>query len=57
MVLCADVRSRLGFSPAHSVVQTVGRKFDTLHYQAMAVYKIFILVFNLTPYLALRILT
>jgi hypothetical protein len=32
-------------------------KFDTLHYQAMAVYKIFILVFNLTPYLALRILT
>lgn len=32
-------------------------KFDTLHYQAMSVYKIFILVFNLTPYLALRILT
>jgi hypothetical protein len=32
-------------------------KFDTLHYQAMAVYKVLILVFNLTPYLALRILT
>lgn len=32
-------------------------RFDSLHYQAMAVYKILILVFNLTPYLALRILT
>ena len=30
-------------------------KFDTLHYAGMALFKIGILLFNLAPYLALRI--
>lgn len=29
--------------------------FDTIHYTGMAVFKIFLIVFNLVPYLALRI--
>ena len=29
--------------------------FDTIHYSGMALFKIGILLFNLTPYLALRI--
>ena len=31
-------------------------QFDTIHYSAMAVYKILILVFNLVPYIALKLL-
>ena len=31
-------------------------QFDALHYGAMAVYKIGVLLFNLTPWLALSIL-
>ena len=31
-------------------------QFDTLHYGGMAVYKIGVLLFNLTPFLALSIL-
>ena len=30
-------------------------QFDTLHYAGMALYKIGILLFNLVPYIALRI--
>jgi hypothetical protein len=30
-------------------------KFDTIHYSGMAFFKIAILLFNLVPYLALRI--
>ncbi|EEF61798.1 DUF6868 family protein [Pedosphaera parvula] len=30
-------------------------QFDTIHYAAMAVYKIVILLFNLVPYIALHI--
>jgi hypothetical protein len=30
-------------------------KFDTIHYAGMAVYKTGIILFSLTPYLALRI--
>ncbi len=30
-------------------------KFDAIHYAAMAVYKIGILLFNLVPYIVLRI--
>lgn len=30
-------------------------QFDTLHYGGMALYKLGILLFNLVPYLALRI--
>lgn len=30
-------------------------RFDTIHYAAMAFYKLCIFVFNLGPYLALRI--
>ena len=30
-------------------------RFDTLHYAGMAVYKIGVLLFNLIPYFALRI--
>ena len=30
-------------------------RFDTLHYGGMAIFKIGILLFNLVPYLALRI--
>jgi hypothetical protein len=30
-------------------------QFDTLHYTGMALYKIGILLFNLVPYIALRI--
>ncbi|WP_339374101.1 DUF6868 family protein [Methylogaea oryzae] len=30
-------------------------QFDAIHYGGMAAYKIAILLFNLTPYLALRI--
>ena len=30
-------------------------RFDAIHYAAMAVYKIGVLLFNLVPYLALRI--
>ena len=30
-------------------------KFDAIHYSGMAIFKIAILVFNLVPYLALRI--
>lgn len=29
-------------------------KFDTIHYSGMALFKLLIFVFNLTPYLALR---
>jgi hypothetical protein len=32
-------------------------QFDTIHYSAMAVYKIGILLFNLVPYIALLIVT
>lgn len=32
-------------------------RFDTLHYCGMAAYKLAIIVFNLAPYLALRIVT
>lgn len=31
------------------------RRFDAIHYQAMATYKVAILVFCLVPYVALRI--
>ena len=31
------------------------QEMDTIHYGAMAFYKILILVFNVTPYLALKI--
>ena len=31
-------------------------QFDAIHYSAMAVYKILILVFNLVPYIALKLL-
>lgn len=31
-------------------------QFGLVHYGGMAIYKIFILVFNLAPYLALRLL-
>jgi len=30
-------------------------KFDTIHYKCMALFKISLLVFNLVPYFALRI--
>jgi hypothetical protein len=30
-------------------------RFDEVHYQAMALFKIGIMIFNLTPYIALRI--
>jgi hypothetical protein len=30
-------------------------KFNTIHYEAIAFYKLGILIFNLVPYLALRI--
>ena len=30
-------------------------RFDTIHYAGMAIFKIFIFVFNIVPYLALRI--
>lgn len=29
-------------------------KFDIIHYSLMAIYKIFIFVFNLTPFLVLK---
>lgn len=32
-------------------------KFDAIHYAGMAFYKITIIVFNIVPYLALRIIT
>ena len=32
-------------------------KFDAIHYAGMAFYKITIIVFNVVPYLALRIIT
>ncbi len=41
------VHSRLFKMP----VQT----FDTFHYAGLAVYKVLIMVFNLAPYLAIRI--
>ena len=31
-------------------------RFDEIHYQCMAIYKIGIFLFNLMPYLALRII-
>ncbi len=31
-------------------------RFDSIHYAAMAIYKIGVLLFNLTPYVALRIM-
>ncbi len=31
-------------------------RFDAIHYTGMAIFKLFIWVFNLTPYFALRIL-
>lgn len=31
-------------------------KFDTIHYAAMAFYKLAIFLFNLAPYLAIRII-
>lgn len=31
--------------------------FDRLHYQAMAIFKILVLVFNLTPWLALHLMS
>jgi hypothetical protein len=31
-------------------------RFDTIHYVCMAVYKLGILLFNLAPYLALRLI-
>ena len=31
-------------------------QFDAIHYSAMAIYKILILVFNLVPYIALKLL-
>jgi hypothetical protein len=30
-------------------------RFDTIHYTGMAFFKVFILLFNLVPYLALRL--
>ena len=30
--------------------------FDRLHYQAMAIFKLLVLVFNLTPWLALQLI-
>jgi len=32
-------------------------KFDTINYAGMALHKIIIIVFNVTPYLALRIIS
>lgn len=32
-------------------------KFDAIHYSLMGVFKIGVIVFNLVPYLALRIVT
>ena len=43
------VHSRLFKMP----VQT----FDTFHYAGMAVYKVLIMVFNIAPYVAIRIVT
>jgi hypothetical protein len=53
------------FAFAHGWMRTLhGRwfhlsqeRFDSIHYAAMAVYKIGILLFNLVPYLALRLAT
>lgn len=33
------------------------KKFDAIHYAGIAFYKITIIVFNVIPYLALRIIT
>jgi len=30
-------------------------RFDAIHYQGMAVYKVGVLLFNLTPYLAILV--
>ena len=36
----------------------IGRaRFDAIHYAGMAMFKIAIIVFNLVPYLALRLVT
>jgi hypothetical protein len=32
-------------------------KFDTLHYSLMGIFKMGVIIFNLVPYLALRIVT
>lgn len=34
-----------------------GERFDAIHYAGMAFFKLSIFVFNLTPYLALRIIS
>ena len=35
--------------------QMAKERFDSIHYASMATYKIGILLFNLTPYIALRL--
>ncbi len=54
----------LWFALAHDLVYRIHstwfklpvEKFDTIHYAGMAFYKLCILVFNIIPYLALRII-
>ena len=53
----------LGFLLAHDWIFNLHSKlfklsigqFDTIHYAGMAIFKLFVLTFNLVPYLALRI--
>jgi Family of unknown function (DUF6868) len=33
------------------------QQFDTVHYAGIAIYKLSIFIFNIAPYLALRIIT
>ena len=54
----------LWFSLAHDLIfhfhskwfDLSKERFDAIHYTGMAIFKLFIWVFNLTPYFALRIL-
>ena len=42
----------------HSKFFTISKEtFDTVHYAGMAFFKLLVLVFNLAPYLALRIIS
>lgn len=53
----------LAFSRAHNMMYLMHGKwfkvsretFDAIHYTSMAFYKMFILIFNLVPLIALRI--
>ncbi|MGD8414466.1 MAG: hypothetical protein PVF33_09550, partial [Candidatus Latescibacterota bacterium] len=54
-VIFLNVAHNLMYRMHSSFLQLSVEDFDAIHYKCMALYKVGIILFNLAPYLALRI--